>query len=397
MNYRGFSERCAAILISISCCLPGTLAAVDAPAVVKVQATGSGETRDAALVDACRLAVAQVHGSRVVGTLIKTNENAEKLRAVAGGGVIVIAPAGQFVETRDQTEISFDGLLVKYVLISQRQTKDNNPLWQIVIEADVLKAIPDRFDGRVMVVTPTTASLQAKIGEAGFAKDLALSIDGWFANSRQFALLERNDESALDGELDRAASNTVAVAEKSKLNAAKVADVVIGVEGGELIFTERSTSFKNTSRQIHTCEVSTTLILKALDVATKGELGRAEVELSGVKSATDPGMSKAIAIKLLSDDLRKKLPLARMQIMFLLDATRLSVDANGRISVISPSSDTSLRGIGALRLSRRSENGETIELGVFELTEEGDALSGDWDTRGVIEGQILSFLPTSKK
>jgi hypothetical protein len=392
-----FSKRFAAMLTSISCCMFGILAASDAPAVAKVRVTGSGETRDGALVDACRLAVAQVHGSRVVGTLVKTNEKAGELRADADGKSITIAPVGQFVETRDQTALSFGGLLVKYALVSQTPTKDDNPLWQIVIDADVLKAIPDRFEGRVMVVTPTTASLQAKMGEASFAKKLAHSIDGWFANSLQFALLERNDETAVDGELDRAGSNTAAIAEKSKLNAAKVADVVIGVEGGELTFTERSTSFKTTSRQSHTCEVSTTLTFKALDVATKGELGRAVVELSGVKSATDPRVSKAMAIKALSDNLHKQLPVVGMQMMYHLDATRLSVAADGSLSVITPSKDTSLRGIEALRLWCRNDSGKTIELGVFELTEEGDALAKGWDTRGISEGQILSFLPISKK
>ena len=71
---RYFLTSALVALVVLCCNKPNISQAADAPEVTRVRSTGTGETRDGALVDACRLAVAQVHGGRILGGLIKTNE-----------------------------------------------------------------------------------------------------------------------------------------------------------------------------------------------------------------------------------------------------------------------------------------------------------------------------------
>ena len=325
---RYFLTSALVTLVVLCCNKPNISQAADAPEVTRVRSTGTGETRDGALVDACRLAVAQVHGGRIIGGLTKTNEKESKSTttttftgntAIASGGDTIIGGSGpHFVETRDATALSFDGLLVRYSLVSQSEPGASRNQWAVVIDADVLKALPDRFKGRIAVVTPSQAKLEAKTGHPDLAKAIGRAIQGWFANVPQFVLLEREDESDLDEELSRAGGGQTAVAEKSKLSAQKVADIVISFEGGELKWKEKSTSFKTTSRQSHTCEVSTDLVFKVLDVSTKGEIGRASRNVSAKKSSTDPERSREEAAKELGTQMGDALRKTGLEIIYLL-------------------------------------------------------------------------------
>lgn len=385
--------RLALLTLFVLCCSKPSTAGAESPEVVRVRSTGSAETRDGALVDACRLAVAQIHGGRVVGALLKTNEKDRKALVVSGGSSLVVEPGSPFVETRDSTALSFDGLLVRYSLVSQDSPGIGRNLWKVVIDADVLKALPDRFEGRIMVVTPTEAKLLEKVGEKSIAGELARAVQSWFANTKQFALLERTDESILDDELARAADGSTAVAEKSKLSSGKAADIVINIEGGELEFSNKSTSFKTTSRQSHTCEVHSSLIFKIIDVATKGEIGRATVALVAKKSSTDPEQSRAEAIQELVGSIRGIVPTAGLQIMSYLDSARIIIGTDGEVTVTSPHKGISLKGINAIRLSKPITNSDPAELGIFELSADGSRLAPGWQDRGITEGQILSFMP----
>lgn len=322
---RYFLTSALVALVVLCCNKPNISQAADAPEVTRVRSTGTGETRDGALVDACRLAVAQVHGGRILGGLIKTNEKESKSTTINGDTTIasgrdtIIGGSGpQFVETRDATALSFDGLLVRYSLVSQSEPGAGRNQWAVVIDADVLKALPDRFKGRIAVVTPSQAKLEAKTGHPDLAKVIGRAIQGWFANVPQFVLLEREDESDLDEELSRAGGGQTAIAEKSKLSAQKVADIVISFEGGELNWKEKSTSFKTTSRQSHTCEVSTELVFKLLDVSTKGEIGRASRYISAKKSTTDPKLSREEAAKELGTQMGDALRKTGLEIIYLL-------------------------------------------------------------------------------
>ncbi|MGA0846220.1 MAG: hypothetical protein ACO3RV_06725, partial [Luteolibacter sp.] len=212
-----------------------------------------------------------------------------------------------------------------------------------------------------------------------------------------FALLERSDETVIDDELARAASDKSAVNQKAKLASQKSADVVILVDGGEIEFEEKSTSFKTTSRQSHTCTASLRITIKAIDTATKGEIGRSVVELEAKKSTTDPMRSRKAALADLADQLELMMPMAGLEIMAALDVTRLVVDEDGYINVIAPVDGMSLESVSSLSLSYSKSDTETISLGVFELEQEGARITGEWKEKGIEVNQVLSFKPIYNK
>jgi hypothetical protein len=352
----------------------------ESPAVEIVIVNGSAETRDGALVDACRLAVAKIHGGRVAGILMKTNER-----------------SGRFDETRDATELSFDGLLTNYSIKKESQPGIGSKLWKIQIEASVLRSFPDRFSGRIMVRIPSARELVRSGVNEKIAQNITIPIANWFANSRQFALLEREQESAIDDELDRAASNATATREKSRLGGQKTADIAILVEGGSISFNEYSTSFKNTSRQSHTCVADYSMVIKIIDVMTKGEVGREEISISAKKSTSDPQRSRNEAVAAMTDDLTAMLSGVGLQILAHLDCTRLSVNKNGKIDWVSPDHELSMKNFTAVRLFQILDgtNTERNSLGTFKLIDSGGNLSVDQLNDDFPFEEIIQFYPYS--
>jgi hypothetical protein len=351
------------------------------PVVERVSVTGTAETRDGALIDACRLAIAKVHGSRVVGVLFKTNEKSRG-----------------FKETRDLTALSFDGILTKYEIKNESQPGLTRKLWSIEIEASVLRSFPDRFAGRVMVRTPTNADLIRSGMDQGISQNVSKGISQWFANSKQFALLEREQEQMIDDELGRAATDDASAREKSRLSGQKIADIVILTEGGVLTFTEHSTSFKNISRQSHTCTAQTNLTIKVIDVMTKGEIGREELVISVKKSSGDAQESRMKALGALGDALQENLSGMGLQILSHLECTKLKVDQDGTVHLISPATGVSLKNFNIIRLSQTQEKTKDSKIfGEFKLIDSGSKLSFELTKDEFPFGEILEFYPIKQK
>lgn len=338
------------------------ISANEGPAVELVIVSGSAETRDGALVDACRLAVAKIHGGRVAGILLKTNER-----------------SGRFDETRDATALTFDGLLTNYSIKKELRPVLGRKLWQIQIEASVLRSFPDKFSGRIMVRAPSASDLLRSGMDERIAQTIALRIADVFANSRQFALLEREQESVIDDELVRAASNATSTRDKSRLGGQKTADIAILVEGGGIKFKEHSTSFKNTSRQSHTCVAEASMVIKIIDVMTKGEVGREEISVSAKKSTSDSHRSRNEAVAAMIDNLTMVFPEVGLRIFAHLDCTRLSVNQNGTIDWISPERSINFENFSSVRLYQIVDEANAVpkSLGTFELIDAGRRLSLD--------------------
>ena len=132
-----------------------TLVCAENPATISVSQTGAAKSRDGALVDACRLAVAQIHGTRVTGSLIKTNENltlkaaASRTSGISSEREELQLDVGR--EVQDQTQITFGGLLAAYKVTNESQPRNATDLWKITIAADVLTIIPEPLDPHLAV------------------------------------------------------------------------------------------------------------------------------------------------------------------------------------------------------------------------------------------------------
>lgn len=374
---------------------------------VSVTQTGTGDTRDGALVDACRLAVAQIHGSRIAGGLIKTNE---KPGAPAGGGIgtnngTVVqmgtnngsdSQSPTFNETRDATTLTFGGLLTGYKVARESKALIGNR-WSVEIKGDVLKAIPDRFAGRLAVVVASASNIKSQLGDAvdtsAIAAKISKQIEGEFSNNSYFVILEREKEDIVNEELTRAAAGNAAVRERGKLSSEKVADVVVIFESQPISFQTGVTKFKMVDNVTNT-KASLSGNLKLVDVATKGEIGRSTIEVKSKtclsRSADD---AKAAALVDLDEKIDRAVKIAGSRLMCSLDMSRIRVTEGGEFEIISPRFGELPEGFTSLRLLKRSEgeSQEMIQLGDFVIDASLMQFASGWEARGIKVGDVLSY------
>ena len=391
-----------------------TLIFAENPSTISVTQTGAAKSRDGALVDACRLAVAQIHGTRVTGSLIKTNANLT-LKAAASGTNGSSSEREELQldvgrEVQDQTQITFGGLLAAYKVTNERQPKNATDLWEITIAADVLTTIPDRFEGRTAVVVPSVPFLSQAINmgprDVRFVTSLRSSIEGWFANNSSFVILERNRaaESFLDSELRRASSSGAARAEQSKLGMEKTADIVLIVESPGVFFETSSTSFKRLKTQAHTCQANLQLIFKLIDGATKGEISRETVNLKAKATSKDPESAKHSSLAKMNQSFNRKLDFAGLRFLGALDCNRLRIGKGGALEVLSPRKSIDFKAYGSLQLRFVAKSdGSSVESaldlgdsesGEFHLGQDGKLWVG-WSENFSV-GDILWFSPSSE-
>ncbi len=389
----------------------GKPTAAEESAVVKVSQVGTAKTRDGALIDACRLAVSQVHGTRVVGSIEKTNKMLS-LKAQGKGSPQDDEKSGELQveigrEVADQTSMSFGGLLTRYKVRAEHPPANADDMWQMTIDADVLTTIPDRFEGRIAVTVPSDTFLKRSINaspeQKEFVHSLRGSIEDWFANSPSFVLLERNAsaESLLDSELDRASKAGASRTEQSKLGMQKTADVVVLVESTGVSLKKSSTSFKRVKTQAYTCRGSIRLTFKLVDGASKGEIGRDTIEVAAKATARTPDAASEECLEALAKEVEAKIGLTGLRLLGALDCTRLKVGQNGNLEVLSPRRGMRFKEVSSLRLRLVSRaNGTEIktadsELGEFKLKgwrEGGQSLGTGWSDK-ISVGDILWFSP----
>ena len=405
MTTQKFHFRGAAGAVIASACMLASGSATDF--TVSVKQTGSGETRDGALVDACRLAVAQIHGSRIAGGLLKTNERPGAPAAAGGGtnnGIINQVgtnnvggnQAPTFTETRDATTLTFGGLLTGYVVTSESKAMLGGR-WSVEIKGDVLKAVPDRFAGRLAVVVASAGKIRGQLGgaaeTASLAAKISQGIEAEFANNSHFVLLERASEDVANDELARAAGGNSAVREGAKLTSEKVADVVVVFESQPISFQTGSTKFKLVDNVINT-KASLSGTVKIIDVATKGEIGRSSIEVkSKACLSRSPEDAKAAALADLEEKIARAVKIAGSGLMCSLDMARVRVTAGGGLEILSPRFGERLDSITTLKLMRFSEDGaaKLVPIGDFVVDASSMSLSPGWEARGIKAGEVLSY------
>ena len=301
----------------------GSAFAIDSKKVeVQVDAVGTAETRERAVVDACRLAVAKVHGTRVLGHMSNTDFSTVKLDVGVNekGDKSSLKLEGGAYATRDNTGISFDGYLLRFEI--KKEEKLKNGRWSIDIQATVLGNAPDRFEGKEAVVLPSVKRIAKGLVGKGAPPEaveaIARSLHRWvgetFSNHPNFVLLEREDEGALDSELQRAAGDNSAVREKSKLRSEKTADIVVEIRCEPLVVEQQEIKF-NLAPTLNKAQVRLNGSIRLLDVSTKGEICRSSFSVENPKPATAPD-SAAAAVSKAVNEVEKNLQPALRSLRF---------------------------------------------------------------------------------
>ena len=335
--------RASAVFLGIAICGDTVLihGASDSskPGEVKVEATGSSESRDGAVIDACRLAVSKVHGTRIVGRMGNRDSKGVKADVKGNKGLVDFSLNANVrtYEVADNTQMSFDGLLLRFEVKKEEKTKDGR--WVVQISADVLNALPDKFAGRQSVVLPSASKIAKSLSSGNasaalvseIARELSNALGTTFSNHPQFVLLEREAEDAVDAELARAASGDAAVKEQSKLQAQKTADIVVEVKGEPLSIQVEPVIFENTP-PLQKVQVQLKGTIRLIDVPTKGEICRTSFEAGNLKPVTSVGSADAAVAKALVDfkaTLDASLRLVKCDLLAKLGVTNLVLGQGG--------------------------------------------------------------------
>ena len=283
---------------------------------VQVTATGSAETRDSALIDACRLAVAKVHGTRILGVMSNRNSDGIKIDASGNHGSTnsALSVFGRTTDVADNTSMTFGGLLLKYEVVNEQKESGPTGRWKMQIKGDVLNTIPDRFAGRQAVVIPSVDRILSKLKSSDLSRDnlenlatkLHDSVRDIFANNPQFVLLERENEDVINQELNRAQGSNAAVTEQSKLQGEKAADIVVEILPNPIKVESKTFTFENTP-SLQKAKISVSGLIKLLDVSTKGEIGSTKFDVANPKLVSAAG-DKSNAISKAMSELDEQFP-----------------------------------------------------------------------------------------
>ena len=372
---------------------------------VEVTATGSAETRDSALIDACRLAIAKVHGTRILGVMANRNSEGLKIDAAGhqGSRDASFSVFGRTTDVGDNTSMTFGGLLLRYEVLNEE--KDNGPTgrWKIQIKGDVLNTIPDKFAGRQAVVLPSVDRILSKMNSPdlspeiseSLARKLHDSVRDIFANHPQFVLLERENEDILNEELNRAQGSNAAVKEQSKLQGEKVADIVVEILPNPSKVEVKTFTFENTP-PLQKVKVKVSGLIKLLDLSTKGEIGSTRFEAANPKSvsaAGDVNNAVAKAVNELSDGFDDSMRVAKRNILSSLGLANVLFTTAGEFA-FAGGFDSRLVSNGERVVVWKDESGAKTKVreGEIDLVASGFNFQGATDdNKSLKPGDAFSF------
>jgi hypothetical protein len=345
---------------------------------VEVTATGSAETRDSALIDACRLAIGKVHGTRILGVMANRNSDGLKIDAAGhqGSKDASFSVFGRTTDVADNTSMTFGGLLLRYEVIEEQKDTGPTGRWKIQIKGDVLNTIPDKFAGRQAVVLPSVNRIVSKMKSPdlspeaieALAQKLHDSVRDIFANHPQFVLLERENEDILNEELNRAQGSNAAVMEQSKLGGEKVADIVVEILPNPAKVELKTFTFENTP-PLQKVKVHVSGLIKLLDLSTKGEIGSTKFDAANPKAVSSAGdVNNAIskAVNELNDTLDESMRTAKRNILTSLGLANLLYTNTGEFA-FAGGFDSSLISNGDRITIWKDEAGKKIKIREGEI------------------------------
>lgn len=282
----------------LALCIAAKLFALDeSTLIVQVEAVGSAETRDESFLDACRQCITKVHGVRLAGRM--TRVGGQFVKATADAKVdsswLKKSLASQATDgiqgVEDTTAVAFGGVITAVETVSETQ-KDSR--WLVHVKADVMGRLPDKFAGKEAVVIPGVEQLAAKFGahEGLFdlpeviSQRLIQAAQDCFGLRKEYVLLERDNETALDAELSRAVEGgNAARVETAKLKAEKVADSMLVFEVQPLRLREHQDNLRGLI--IHHAAITPQATIKLVDLATRGVIATSVLRMEECSSQSE--------------------------------------------------------------------------------------------------------------
>jgi hypothetical protein len=134
--------------------------------------------------------------------------------------------------------------------------------------------------------------------------------------------------------------------------------------------------------------------LKLIDVATKGEIGRADIDVkSKACLSRSADEAKAAALVDLDEKIDRVMKVAGSRLMHSLEVSRILVTENGGFEILSPRFGELPQGFSSLKLLKKGDGGksEMISLGDFAIESSSMRFCPGWEARGIKVGDVLSY------
>jgi len=369
---------------------------------VQVTAVGSAETRDSALIDACRLAIAKVHGTRMLGVMSNRNSDGIKIDAAghSGGKEAGLSVFGRTTDVGDNTSMTFGGLLLRYEVIEEEKESGPTGRWKVHIKGDVLNTIPDKFAGRQSVRLPSAEEISKKMVASSappeltheIAQSLQMAIRSVFANHPQFVILERENESVLNEELARAQGGNAAVLEQSKLQGEKVADILVQVQAQPIKVNVNTVTFEE-APSLQKVQIQISGMIQLLDLSTKGEIGSVQFEAKNPKAIPSAGEVETAVAKAFEDlksNLDNSLRVAKCNLLGRLGLANMVYSQSTGFS-LSGGLDPSLLSNGDRLSIWKGEGASIAKVTEGITTVNGSTVSFENLTASFADGDALTF------
>jgi hypothetical protein len=391
------------ILLPVFLLGASTLFAAEPPkGYVQVTAIGSAETRDSALIDACRLAIAKVHGTRMLGVMSNRNSDGIKIDAAghSGGKEAGLSVFGRTTDVGDNTSMTFGGLLLRYEVVKEEKESGPTGRWKVHVKGDVLNTIPDKFAGRQSVRLPSVEEISKKMVTSSappeliqeVAQSLQMAIRSVFANHPQFVILERENESVLNEELARAQGGNAAVLEQSKLQGEKVADILVQVQAQPIKVNVNTVTFEE-APSLQKVQIQISGMIQLLDLSTKGEIGSVQFEAKNPKaipSAGEVAPAVAKAFEDLKSNLDNSLRSAKCNLLARLGLANMVYSKSGGFA-LSGGIDPNLISNGDKLSIWKGEGTAVSKVAEGIASINGSSVSFETLTASFVDGDALTF------
>jgi hypothetical protein len=394
--------------ISLVCAVTASLGmAANPKGEVHVESIGTGDSRDSALLDACRLAVAKVHGTRIMGRMSMKDSAgtvANSSGTKAGEDYKFNSDTKTF-GVRDNTTMSFQGLLLRFEV--RKEVKTTEGRWEVAIGADVLDHIPDRFSGRQALVLPSVNRIEKALSQGTLnglepgpiARELLKEITSAFANHPQFVILERGGgEDLVNEEMSRAVFGNTAVKEQAKLQSEKVADIVAEIQTEPLQVDVQNIRFESTPN-LFKASIQLRGHVRLIDVATKGELCRVPFEAKTSKPFAAAGNAKAAtngASEEIRSSLANSLRLLKCELLSQLGVANVVVLPDGRLELVG-GGDLSLLRSGDTITLWTTTNAASSKVGQTLIQIDGSTIAVANTSLRINNGSAYSFKVTPER
>ncbi|SDL53520.1 hypothetical protein SAMN05660337_3225 [Maridesulfovibrio ferrireducens] len=233
---------------------------------VTVEKTGTGETAKAAVHDALGQALGQVNGMQM-STKERSALSSVRVEAnVLGEKGVAELNSEEF---QQEVQTATKGVIKSYEVLALGNDPYNKKLVNVTLKATIAKYKVSKQSKRNRIaVLPFRLENTEDIIQADFAKTLAQGLVSYLAQSRKFAVLDRDFEKESNAELDSLKGANVPVEEMARLGNRLGTDFIVVGQINKVVAKKWFKEMKSTGKKFPMSQYGGSFTCRVIDVAT---------------------------------------------------------------------------------------------------------------------------------